>query len=524
MATRPSTRPTRPADTVIRAPALLTACLALVSVNAALASTGLALPVIAAEVGAGQTELGWIAGAFGVALAGALLPAGRSADRFGRRRVLILGLLTFGIANVVLPLAGTPVPVIGLQVVAGLGAAAVLPTALTILVDAFPASRRSTAVSVWAVTTSLSATVGALAGSVLTDRVAWWAMPLALGLLALGLVLPVGRTVRDTPDPGVRVDPWNALLLLVGPGALVLGVGQAGQAGIADPLTLGALAVAVVALLAVGRLQRRGAAPIVPRGRLGDRSVLAGLALLVLAFGAFSVPTFLGPQYLQGVLGLSTLGSAVALLPNDAGLLLAAPVLPWALGRFGARWVGAAGAAGGALALVVLAVAVSGPSTLLAVAALVLFGAGVTATLTSATALVLSGVATDQPTSGSALNDVGRQIGPALGTVTLGAVALGAYRSELDGVTGALSPEQGGRVAAGLAEAQAVATELGPAGTELLAAAGDAFARSVQVGLVAAGAVALLGALLCAVLAPSGATEIPEAVPDTTPARPTGGQ
>ncbi|MCM3849669.1 MFS transporter [Pseudonocardia sp. DR1-2] len=523
MATRPSTTPSRPADTAIRAPALLTACLALVSVNASLASTGLALPVIAAEVGAGQTELGWIAGAFGVALAGALLPAGRGADRFGRRRVLILGLLTFGIANVVLPLAGTPVPVIGLQVLAGLGAAAVLPTALTVLVDAFPASRRSTAVSVWAVTTSLSATVGALTGSALTDRVGWWAMPLALGLLALGLVLPAGRTVRDAPDPGVRVDPWNALLVLVGLGALVLGVGQAG-AGIADPVTLGALAVAVVALLAVGRLQRRGAAAIVPRGRPGDRSVLAGLALLVLAFGAFSVPTFLGPQYLQGVLGLSTLGSAVALLPNDVGLLLAAPVLPWALGRFGARWVGAAGAAGGALALVVLAVAVPGPSPLPAVAALVLFGAGVTATLTSATALVLSGVATDRPASGSALNDVGRQVGPALGAVALGAVALGAYRSELDGVTGALPPEQGDRVAAGLAEARAVATELGPAGTDLLTAAGDAFARSVQVGLVAAGAVALLGAVLCAVLAPSGATDVPEEVPDTTAARPTGGQ
>jgi len=210
---------------------LLVLCAALALVLAGNSSLTIALPDLARDLGASQTDLTWIVNAYAVAFAAVLLPAGIAADRFGRRRFIVAGLLVFGAASVASGFAQEPWLVIALRAVAGLGAAAVFPVTLSALVDAYPPEQRTFAVSVWASVSGAGATVGTLVAGVLLE-VAWWgSVQVAFGALALALLPAVLRTVDDARNPGLALDAVGGVLAAIGLAAFVLGVIRAASAG-----------------------------------------------------------------------------------------------------------------------------------------------------------------------------------------------------------------------------------------------------------------------------------------------------
>src|SRR5215469_2419192 len=148
-------------------------CLALAAVVAAMASLNIALPSIARDTHASQTDLVWIIDAYSLAFAALLLPAGGIGDRYGRRIALIVGLLIFGGGSAVAMTTGSPSELIALRAVLGLGAALVMPSTLSTITSTFPAEKRARAVSIWAAVAGGAAVLGLLASGVLLTGLSW---------------------------------------------------------------------------------------------------------------------------------------------------------------------------------------------------------------------------------------------------------------------------------------------------------------------------------------------------------------
>lgn len=487
---------------------------ALVVVNASGPSIGIALPQLARDIGASQTELTWISTLGSVVSAAVLLPVGRAADRWGRRRFLVGGLVVFGLGELLTATMSRPELTIVARGLTGLGTAAVLPISLAVLVSAFPREERARAVAVWATTVSVSASVAGLASGQLATSVSWRVMPVILGVLALALALPLRAAVRDSRTDGAAPDVLGGVLVLIGIGALVLGIGQAGQGSFADPAVLAPILVGLVGLAAFVAWELRAPSPMLPVRLFTDRSLAIGMMLLVLVTGAFSAYTFIGVQYLQEVRGLTPLQTALTFLFTEAGVVSAAVFVPRLVRRAGVRIVGTIGAGLVALAFAGLAVTAGQVAFWPFAGALVALGIGFALSSTPASTLVVGGLPPSRLGVASAVNNLGRDVGGSVGVALISAVLLAAYQARIAPTLAPLPPATAEQVNGGITSAVGAVADLGPAADSVLTSVREAFLEGFQVGAASAAALALAGALLCALFAPSGVRDAREISPD----------
>ncbi len=498
----PSSPPSSRSGPVPLGVLLVLMCTALALVLGAGTALAVALPAIAADTGATQTELSYVVNVYALVFAALLLPAGIAADRFGRRPALLLGLTVFGGASLASAFTPDPTALIVLRAVAGLGATAVMPATLSVLTDAYPPERRASAVSVWAGVSGAGSLVGLLLSGVLLETFWWGSVQVVFGVAALALVAPVAAFVPPNRNPDLSLDPVGSLLAAVGLGGLVLGILEGPERGWDDPLTVSVLVGGSALLVLFVRHERRTPAPLLDVRSFG-RGTTTGSVLVFLQFFAASGFFLLAPQFLQSVLGRSTLEAVVALLPLSAGIAPASALAPRLVGRWGPRATGAAGMAAMAAGFALLALVGTGPWWRFAIA-LALFGAGFGLAVTPGTAFIVDGLPADRRTVASAVNDVPREVGAALGGAVLAGVLVSVYAGSLSTApaTAAVPPGAAQRAGEGLTGALAAAGELGPAGDGLAAAARDAFTAGYRTALLLGAGVLLLGAVLCLVLAP----------------------
>ena len=233
-------------------------CLALATVVSAVSSLNVALPDIARELRATQTELQWIVDAYAVVFAGLLLLGGALGDRLGRRPLLLAGLAIFAVAAGAGLLVDSPGALIAVRAVMGIGAAAIMPATLSIITNVFPPGERDRAVSIWAGVAGASALLGLLVSGFLLEIFAWdsiFGFSGALGLLAL---VAAARLAPNSTVDGARLDLTGGVLSAMGLSALVYGIIEGPERGWGDPLTLAAfgLAVALTAAFVAWELRR----------------------------------------------------------------------------------------------------------------------------------------------------------------------------------------------------------------------------------------------------------------------------
>jgi EmrB/QacA subfamily drug resistance transporter len=479
---------------------LLLMCVALALVIGAASSLNVALPDIASSIGASQTQLSWVVNAYALVFAGLLLPIGFAADRFGRREFLVAGLVLFGATTLGSGFVSDPHALILLRGAAGLGAAAVMPATLSALVDAFPPERRTHAVSVWAGVSSGGAVIGIVACGVLLTFFWWGSIQVLYGLLALAVALPVAVTVPASRNPSLTLDPVGGLTSFVGLSGLVLGIIEGPDRGWTDVLTLTALTVGAVGLVAFVLHEAHSAAPMLDV-RLFLRPTLAAGSLLVFlqflaSFGLF----FLLPQFLQVVQGNEPLGAALRLLPMGLGIGPASQLAPRLMNRYGPRVVGVAGMLTMASGFTALAVVGDGAYWKIGLL-LVVFGFGFGTAVTPATSMILAGLPADRRTLSAAVNDVTREVGGALGGSIAASVLLSVYAKQLN--TTGLPAGVDDAARNGIGTALAVAGKLGAAGEQLANSARAAFTSGYSAALFVAAGVLVIGALLGSLLAPS---------------------
>src|SRR5262245_21676906 len=217
-----------------------------------------ALPTIRDELDASSSQLQWIVDGYLLVFAVLLLVAGTLGDRFGRRRALIVGLVTFATGSVCAAFAGNPTELIASRALMGVGAAAIMPTTLSVISNIFPADERPRAIAIWAAVSGLGIAIGPLAGGWLIEHVDWRGIFL-INLPTVVLCLIGARAlVPESCDPeSPRLDVVGAALSVLGLTAIVWGLIEAPERGWTDPTILGAFATGAAILAAFIAWERR---------------------------------------------------------------------------------------------------------------------------------------------------------------------------------------------------------------------------------------------------------------------------
>ncbi|GAB3252350.1 MFS transporter [Alteromonas gracilis] len=478
-------------------------CGALALVVGAASSLSLALPDLAKRTGATQTELTWVVNSYALVFAGLLLPVGFAADRYGRRLFLVVGLLVFGLASLGSSYVTDPAVIIGLRGLAGVGAAAVMPATLSVLVDAFPEERRAMAVSVWAGVSGAGAMIGIVVAGVLLEAFSWSSVQLAYGAGGLAAAVASYAVVPVSRHTDLPQDVLGGLLSAGGLGGVVYGVIEGPERGWTDPATIGGLVLGGALLVAFVVHELRTPEPMLDVRLFSRRGVSAGSLLIFVQFFAAFGFFFLAPQWLQYVRDLSPLESAMWLLPMAVGIAPASRFGPPLLLRLGARPVATSGMALMALCYALFAFQADGEQPMWVFAStLVVFGGAFGLAITPGTSLIIDGLPEDRRTLSAAVNDVTREVGGALGGAVAASVLLAVYQDRLSPATTGLPDPAAAAARDGLTQALEVSARLGGDGQALASSALSSFSDGYGAALWLAAAVMLVGALVCAILTP----------------------
>jgi EmrB/QacA subfamily drug resistance transporter len=467
-------------------------CTALGAVSAAMASLNVAIPDIVRGTHASQTQLEWIIDAYLLVFAILLLPAGALGDRYGRRRALLAGLAVFGGASAVAMAVSSANYLIVLRGLIGLGAALVMPATLSTITGTYPPAERTRAVGIWAGVAGASAILGLLCSGILLHWFSWRSAFAFNVVLAVVAIVGTFRYVPESSQPGApAVDKAGAALSTVGLVALVFSIIEAPDAGWLSARTLAGLAAGLAALAGFVLVERRQRHPLLDPRLFSNLRLAAGSLSVCIQFFAFFGFTFVSLQYLQGVRGYSPLLAALAVLPLSAAMLPSARLTSRLAARFGARNVCVTGLVLCAVGLAVISRVGTGTPYLLMLAGLVPLGVGMGAAMTPATAAITEALPQSQQGVGSALNDLSREVGGALGTAVIGSVVTATYRSSLH-LPGIPAP-----LASQARQSFAIAIHAGgPVGAH----ARPAFVDGIHAGLLYAAGAAILAAISVAVL------------------------
>ncbi|WP_328995911.1 MFS transporter [Kribbella sp. NBC_01245] len=411
-------------------PALVLAAVAVVQfmVSLDLSVVNLGLPQIAAALGFTEVGLTWVIHAYALSFGGLLLLGGKLADRYGRKRVLLLGLALFGLASLVGGFAQEAGHLVAARAAQGVGAAALAPAALSLLTSTFPTGKpRVRAFGVWSAMNAAGGALGVLIGGVLTEYASWrWVMFVNVPMVAVALVLTWRSVPADPPAARRgRPDVLGAVLATAGMTLLVFGVVRTDRYAWTSPVTWATLAIAVALLTAFVYVERTTTRdPLIRLGLFTNRAVAGANAYNLLLGAAMASAFYFASLYLQRVLGTGPAMTGFQFLPLALGVVVGS-VLAVKLGyRFPARvlltvgglltaagfaWFGFISADGSYV------VDVLGPSIVIAIG----FGLCLGPVVSTAT----MGVAPHETGTASGLLASSRQIGASLGLAALGTAA-----------------------------------------------------------------------------------------------------
>jgi MFS family permease len=372
--------------------------------------------------------------------------------------------------------------------VLGLGAALVMPATLSTITSTFPDAQRTRAVGTWAGVAGGSAILGLLTSGLVLEQWSWRSVFVVNVVLAVIAVVGTLRFIPESADPDARGVDWTgAVLSVVGLGALVYSIIEAPTVGWAGARTLVGLAASVVLLAGFVGWELQADEPLLDPRLFTHRAFAAGTLSITLQFFAFFGFIFLLLQYLQLVLDDRPLIAALSLIPMALGMMPSARVLaPTLAARVGTARTCALGLVVAAAAFLWLATLDASSSYCVLLVGIVPLGAGMGLAMTPATAAVTDALPKDKQGVGSAMNDLSRELGGALGIAVLGSILQSTYRNHLS-VPG-LPPA----AAVQARESLALASRLGP---RVAHSAETAFVDGMQYALLG-GAAAVLAAAI----------------------------
>jgi len=486
-----------------------------------------ALPKIQQDLGGSFSDLQWVIDAYALSLAALVLTAGSLADRLGRRRVFVAGLVIFSAASLLCALAPDPTFLNLARGLQGVGGAIMFAVSLALVAQEFPGGpERGMAMGIYGASIGVSVAVGPLIGGVLTDGLGWqsvFLVNLPVGIATIGVTY---WKLRESRDPNASRIDWGGVVtfsasLLV----LVLALVRGNAEGWGSPLIVSLLAAGVLLMGAFVAIERRIAEPMFPLG-LFRRGAFTGVQLAAFAVSASMFSLFLYlTLYLQNFLGYSAIDAGLRYLPITVGAFVLAPISGMALAKVQARYLmaGGLGLTGVGLLLMGGLEVSSGWTALLA--GFVVAGIGVGLLNPVVADVALSVVPKERSGMAAGINDTFRQVGVAVGVAVWGAIFIGRGADKVRDLAAGTSSAAGDHPRQ-LMEAmssgglhQVNATVPPGARQAAVSAAGEGFLSGFNEVLTLGGLVALSGAALALWLVREGEIER-EPVSETAPRSP----
>jgi EmrB/QacA subfamily drug resistance transporter len=427
-----------------------------------------ALPTFVRELGATTSQLQWIVDAYVLVFAGLLMAAGSVGDRFGRKGMLMTGLVLFGGTSAMAAFSGTAGSLIAWRAAMGVGGAMIFPATLALLVNVFTEAReRAIAISVWAATSGLAVALGPVTGGLLL-RHFWWGSVFLVNvpviLIALALVGWLVPTSRD--HTAHRLDPVGTLLSVAGVSVLVWSVIEGPKHGWLSTESIVAFGLAAVLLTVFVLWERRSDHPMLDVSVFTNMRFTAGSLAVTFAFFALFGFIFMVTQYFQFVRGYDTLEAGVRTVPFALFTGIAAPLSAKLAQRFGTKAVVATGLASMAIGFAWTTRDLVGTTYWAIVGQMLFMGGGLGLVNAPATESIMGALPPEKAGVGSAVNDTAREMGSTLGVAIVGSLFASVYSSKLgELLTGTPVP----------ASAVAIAKESVGAGAQVAVVAGQQF-------------------------------------------------
>ncbi|MFF1260246.1 MFS transporter [Streptomyces sp. NBC_00056] len=455
-------------------------------------------------LGATQSELEWAINAYTLVFAGLLFTAGLLGDRIGRKKVLVGGLVVFGLGSALAAESGSPVQLIIFRAVMGIGAAFVMPATLAVLMNVFERDEQPKAIGIWAGGVGLAIAIGPITGGLLLDHF-WWGsvflVNVPIVIIAVVLMLALVPDSKD-PNPG-RIDLVGVALSVVGLVLLVYGIIKGGQlADFTDPAVLLTVAAGLVVLVGFVLYEKRSDHPSIDISYFKNKVFSAAIAAIALVFFALMGVTFFSVFYTQSVRGYSPLQTGLLMLPLAAAQLIFAPRARLVVDRFGVRAVTTGGLV--ILGAMLAAFTILDADTPIWILEVIFFlmGMGMAHVMTPTSVVIMQALPREKAGSASALSNTFRQVGGALGIAVLGSVLSTAYRSGIEDKLALLPAGLRHTAGESIEATLGIAAKLGPRGDALVGAANDSFLHAMHVTALCGAGIALVSAVVTVLFLP----------------------
>ncbi len=468
-------------------------------------AVNVALPELQREFGATAAQAQWVVESYALFLSALLLLGGVLGDRYGRKRIFLIGTVLFAATSIWCGLAPTIEMLIAARAAQGVAGALLTPASLAIISAAFAdQTERGRAIGTWSGFTAITSAFGPVLGGWLVENISWrWVFFINLPLALIVVVVALRGVPESRDERAEGLDIPGAILATAGLGALVFGLIEGPVRGWANPLVLASLVVGVVGLLAFVAVERRVASPMMPLS-LFRSSTFSGVNLLtLLLYGAFGGALFWLPFNLIQVQGYSATAAGAALLP---AILLLFALSRWTggfIGQFGARLPLTIGPAIVAVAFVLFALpGVGGSYWTTFFPAAVVFGVGMAITVPPLTTAVMTAVSERQAGTASGINNAVARTASLVAIALFGIVVTTVFDRQLDDQLDAipnLSPSVREAVdaqRADLAAAQPPAEAAPETAAAIQTAIDESFVAGFRVAMLAAAVAALLGAFI----------------------------
>ncbi len=483
-------------------------------------------PYIARSLHGSLSDLQWITNAYLLVLAVLLIPMGMLGDRFGRRRLFLIGVVGFALSSLAIGEIGSVTGVIAFRAVQGIFGAIILPNTLAILRNTFPPERLNRAIGIWGSASAISIAAGPIVGGLLVQHVSWesvFYINVPIGALALLVGL---LTLAESRDPHPRaIDGVGLALLAGGLFCVVFALVKAESWGWGDAKTIGFLVVGLALLVVLALVERRVRAPLLPPALFKSRALTLGTTAVALAFFAMYGVLFFVTLYLENVHGYDPVSAGVRLLPLTAIFAVAAPLGALMNDRLGPRFAVPFGMTSMTVALGLLLLLHRDSTYVHLWPSFVLLGLGVGVVIVAASDAIVASAPPEEAGIAGGIQATGLQLGGVLGTSVLGSV-LASHVGTVIGANltaaGVPAPIAHQLVAAKQLIAQGLAPQMPGATAQLqaavTAASQGAFMSGLHLALVIAAVVCLATAVLGAFITrpePVGPTVSPGATSST---------
>jgi EmrB/QacA subfamily drug resistance transporter len=482
---------------------LLVLCVSLIVITLDNTIVNVAIPTLARPeaqggLGASASQLQWIVDAYTLVFAGLLLTAGSLGDRFGRYRFLAFGLAVFGVGSLLSAFATSANMLIGTRALMGVGGAFIMPSTLSIITNVFTdPAERGKAIGVWAGVSALGLGLGPITGGVLLEHF-WWGsifivnVPIVIAGLALGYLF-----VPDSRDPAHRpLDPVGAVLSILALGALLWSVIEAPTKGWGSSEIAAGFVIGAVLLAGFFVWELRSRYPMLDMHFFENPRFSAASGAISLVFLALFGTLFLLTQYLQSVLGYSTVKAGAVLVPLAVAIMVCAPLSNVWVQKLGNKVVVAVGLVMVTVSLALFVTFQADSSVIHVIGVTVLMGVGMANVMAPCTDSIMGSLPRAKAGVGSAVNDTTRQMGGAVGVAVFGSIMASHFTASMTSrLSGALSGQLLTAVGNNVGQAIGIAhLSSTPAGlsTHIADAAKESFVGGLHIiGLVAAAVTAL---------------------------------